>query len=182
MDFKKALQDEIYGLEASLKASPDPRLVKLHELRRVLAIYNGEAPATAPEQTPRFAGVADAIRKPRGRQADPMRQAALDASREILSLVQSPLRTSAIYEKLTERGIRLAGHFPVNNLSAMLYHQPEFVSHGRAGWTLKSSGGEPSENEKPADHVSSGEQSAGLSQPSAQGGEPDREVEHDNMS
>lgn len=37
-------------------------------------------------------------------------------------------------------------------------------------------------NEKPADSVSEGEQSAGLSQPSAQGGEPGREVEHDNMS
>lgn len=166
MDFKKALQDEIYGLEASLKASPDPRLVKLHELRRILAIYNGEAPATAPEQTPRFAGVADAIRrKPRGRQADPMRQAAVDASREILSLAQSPMRTSAIYEKLTERGIMLAGHFPVNNLSAMLYHQPEFVSHGRTGWTLKSSD-ESSENEKSADDGSGQEPSADLSDPS----------------
>ncbi|MGX5839924.1 hypothetical protein ACWGTI_04270 [Mesorhizobium sp. ArgA1] len=37
-------------------------------------------------------------------------------------------------------------------------------------------------NEKPADPVSEGEQSAGLSQPSAQGGEPGREVEHDNMN
>lgn len=35
---------------------------------------------------------------------------------------------------------------------------------------------------KPADQVSVADQSAGLSQPSAQGGEPRREVEHDNMS
>ncbi|WP_256752061.1 winged helix-turn-helix domain-containing protein [Mesorhizobium sp. Mes31] len=181
MDFKKALQDEIFGLEASLKAQPDPRLVKLHELRRVLAIYNGEAPALASSPASRVSIEEEGKPARRGRTPDPMRQAAIDEAREILSSALGPMRTGEIYKRLERRGITLGGTLPANNLSALLYHHPDFVSHGRTGWTLKSSDGEPSENEKPADPVSEGEQSAGLSQPSAQGGEPGREVEHDNI-
>ncbi|WP_141245346.1 HTH domain-containing protein [Mesorhizobium sp. WSM4313] len=173
MDFKTALQDEIANLEASLKANPDPRLVKLHEARRLLAIYNGEAPSAPSAAAPRAGADDEGRTARRGRQPDPMRQAAVDAAREILGLARSPMKTGDLYKQLVSRGITLRGNLPANNLSALLYHHPEFVSHGRAGWTLESSGGEPSpENEKPADVSSGQEPSAGLSdQPEAQGRE-----------
>lgn len=72
---------------------------------------------------------------------------------------------------------------PVSNLSAMLYHSPDFQSHGRKGWTLKTldiaaiMGPAPSEDtvkhlpgyrpapENPVDAKPSEETSTGSDQP-----------------
>jgi len=162
--FIKALQEEIAGLEASLKAQPDPRLVKIHELQRVLSLYNGEANATASSPASR-APIGEPGKARRGRQPDPMRQAAIEAAREILAPALGPMKTAELYKRLAARGITLAGNLPANNLSALLFHHPDFYSQGRSGWMLKSSDS-MSENEKPADDISGEEESAGLSDPS----------------
>ncbi len=152
MDFVVAIRTEISSLEQSLRESPDPRLVKLHELERLLAIYNGDAVPTAlAAESPRsLAGVAE-IAGARKRVVAPGRQAALEAARDILSKETEPMRTSAIYEQLVMRNITLAGKEPVNNLSALLYHNDEFVSHGRAGWTIKNAADHIPPKEKPVD-------------------------------
>lgn len=147
MSFLAALQTEIDDLEASLRASPDPRLVKLQELRRVQALYSGaaSAPASAAKSDPT---------EPRqgrsGRQPSPERVAAIAAAREFLVGKTDPVKTVDLLNHIFELGIMVNGNAPVSNLSAMLYHSPEFQSFGRRGWTLKSSAAQPSE-EKAAD-------------------------------
>ncbi len=174
MDFRSALQTEIDDLEASLRASPDPRLVKLQELRRVRALYDGgaSAPVLAAKSDTQ-----DAKQGRSGRQPSPERLKAIEHARKYLSGCVGPVKTITILNRLQEEGVIVGGSSPVSNLSAMLHHSPAFQSHGRRGWTLRA----PAEDEKPADLLSDRERSAGLSQP-ARDGEPVQEVEHDNMS
>ncbi|MGE0281643.1 MAG: hypothetical protein AB7P20_13665, partial [Rhizobiaceae bacterium] len=75
-----------------------------------------------------------------------------------------------ILNHLFEDGILVGGNSPVSYLSAMLYHSPDFQSHGRKGWTLKLPAAEPPE-EKAVDAEPTGDASTALDQPEAQGRE-----------
>jgi hypothetical protein len=66
----------------------------------------------------------------------PARMAALRIARECLANSLEPIPTSKLYEAIRSSGVELGGENPKNNLSAMLYHDKGFKSHGRAGWTL----------------------------------------------
>lgn len=134
MSFLAALQQEIDTIEASIEANPDPRLVKLHELRRVKALY--ETGANPPASSPQSAS--QEPRTPRsGRQASPERAQAIAIAKRVLEGRTEPMRTADILTAVTREGVELGGTSPVSNFSALLYHQPEFESHGRRGWTLK---------------------------------------------
>lgn len=173
MDFKAAIDKEIEAIEASLKASPDPRLVKLHELQRLRSLYSDEA--TPPSSTPLSNSVASlghARRKPRGRRMSPERQKAIDAAKEILRGETEPMKTAALYRRVAAEGIELGGKDPASNFSALLYHHKEFRSHGRAGWTLAKVA--TSDNEKTVDVNPGEEQSTALfSNPSIRPVEPE---------
>ncbi len=144
MIFRQSLDAEIMRLEAELAA--DPRAVKLQELKRVRSLYDDgkEASQTKPGVTiiveaktsENSAPLSD---KP-GRKMSPERVEALMVTRALLTGKVSPTRTADILAHLESRGINIGGSDPQNNLSAMLYHQPDFESHGRAGWTIKMNG------------------------------------------
>lgn len=180
MSFLAALQTEIEELEASLRANPDPRLVKIQELRRVQSLYTTGASPSASAAKPNST-------EPRGnrsgRQPSPERVMALAKASEFLKGKTEPVKTVDILNHLFDQGVMVNGASPVSNLSAMLYHSPDFQSHGRQGWTLKAldiaaiMGPSPSEDtvrnlpgyrptpENPVDAKPSEETSTGFDQP-----------------
>jgi hypothetical protein len=151
MGFLDAIEVEIAELELSLEA--DPRAVKLRELRRVRTLYTDEsgagmaaspAPPRIPMQVP--APRLFTVPMPRqdgatvGRRMAPDRVQALLMAKEFLTGKVNPTKTVEIFDHLQARGAAIGGNDPRNNLSAMLYHSPDFRSHGRAGWTLNING------------------------------------------
>jgi hypothetical protein len=169
---EQALIQEIAEVEAAIAATPLAR--QLARLKDMLALYRGlsnvsdtlsEAIARADAEEASPAGKT-------GRARSPETQAVIDAAKAFLAQragaglmsLPTPIPTGHIYRHLTNIGVKISGKNPANNLSAILSNAPEFVSHGRVGWTL-------AENENPADAVSLTEEaSTGLIQP-AQGGE-----------
>jgi hypothetical protein len=71
-----------------------------------------------------------------GRKASPARVQAVQEAIAYLRDKKGPVKTADIYAHIKELQIPIAGGDPQNNLSALLNKAPEFVSHGRAGWTL----------------------------------------------
>src|SRR5271154_671907 len=105
VNFVQSLQSEIDALEDSLRTSPDPRVVKLQELKKVLALYGGEmSVATAIPVANHVAQSRNSVvraakelgilgQKP-GRKISPERQAAIDATIEFLREAQGPVKTA----------------------------------------------------------------------------------------
>jgi hypothetical protein len=136
VDFITSLKLEIVGLENSLKAAPDPRLVKLQELRRVLALYTGTAnPDVSPQATDPHREIRAPAQKP-GRKISPARSEAIKATTEILKHTPGPIKSAELFDMITRMGIKIGGTNPLNNFSALLYGRDEFKSHGREGWAL----------------------------------------------
>lgn len=130
-DFLPALRAEIEQLQREL--DDDPRALKLRELRRLLAIYE-ESQGSMPSPV-----IANAPKSDRSRRAtSATRRAAIDAARIFLRGRPEPTKTSDIYAHIKALGIEVGGENPQNNLSAMLHHSPEFISHGRGGWRLRT--------------------------------------------
>jgi len=125
-NFIAALDAEIRDLESELEA--DPRYQKLRELKRVQDMYSGQGSASvtqrpAPQRAaPRRAG-------------SPERKAILEKAKEFISGRNIPTTTAEIFDHVS-RFVEVPGEKPKNNLSAMLSNSDDFVSHGRAGWTL----------------------------------------------
>jgi len=117
-----SLLREIANLEEELEK--DSRYVKLRELRRVRALYGAR-------------GRRQNLTRRRRGETSPGRQAAIDAARQMLGGLKEPIKTAAIYERVKSLGIEIGGGDPRNHLSAMLSNHPDFMSHGRAGWTLR---------------------------------------------
>ena len=61
-----------------------------------------------------------------------------DAIHEILT-EERPLHRRAIHDRLVERGVRIAGRDPVNNVGAHLSLDERFESFGDGRWTLSDS-------------------------------------------
>ena len=115
---------EIVTLEEELEK--DSRYVKLQALRRLRALYGAHGARVRKNRTRRRRG-----------ETSPGRQAAIDAARQMLDGLKEPIKTAAIYERVKSLGIEIGGGNPRNHLSAMLSNHPDFMSHGRAGWTLR---------------------------------------------
>jgi hypothetical protein len=141
-DFVQSLRSEIDALEQSIRTSPDPRALKLRELKKVLALYLGKANSPTVDAEPVHpsnlpgTGRVSAGPKP-GRKISPQRQAAIDMTIKVLNQSTRPLKTSALYEMVRVLGAPLGGANPVNNYAALLYGRDEFQSQGRKGWTLR---------------------------------------------
>jgi hypothetical protein len=143
MKFVTAIDEEIASLEADL--GTDPRYVKLRELCRVRALYVNSDTSFPADIVPRgvvpMRGAFSGIDRKR-RETSPMRTAALNEARKIVRGREEPTKTAVIFSALSARNIEIGGSDPQSNLSAMLSNHPDFVSHGRVGWTLKEN--EPS--------------------------------------
>jgi hypothetical protein len=146
-DFLRALETEIEDLQAALEA--DPRFIKLRELQRIRNLYGGEvipkaltsppAPAqkTTPVQEPEDEDEFVSTGKGMGRRASPERAQLKASVVEILRGRTIPTPTGMLVRLLMEKGQVPPGASPANNLSAMLSQaKADFMSHGRAGWTL----------------------------------------------
>ncbi len=142
VDFIASLKIEIEALESSLRARPDPRVIKLQELRRVMALY------TDPMSPVNYANGTE--RKPAGRKISPERLDAIEATKKVLREVEGPIKTSELFDRISKMGIKLGGKDPKNNYSALLYGRDDFKSHGREGWTLKTNKGSPAEASEPS--------------------------------
>lgn len=131
---------------------------KLEAIRSVIAVY---APAHIPNPPPR------ARPKPSTSVASVMIERAAAAARDtyagdvraiatrtIESSPVLPVPTRTIVEAVQRAGIEIRGLVPLNAVSALLSRSDDFVSNGRAGWTLKSFderyGLSPKENEAPS--------------------------------
>jgi hypothetical protein len=136
MNFIDSLNLEIKGLEHSLEASPDPRLLKLRELRHVLALYTGVAAPEAPQQATDPTPAPHPTKQKPGRKISPERQEAIDATTKILRQTPGPIKTAELFDLISKMGIKLGGTDAQNNYAALLYGRDEFQSHGREGWTL----------------------------------------------
>lgn len=75
---------------------------------------------------------------PRSRkETSAIREAMVEDIRNYLKGRTGPMRTSDIFEFITQAGYELGGNDPKNNLSAILSRTKDvFVSNGHAGWTL----------------------------------------------
>ena len=135
-DFKTALTAEIAHLEAELQA--DVRYLRLKHLYGIAELYDATIAPPASAVQP-FASVA-LPRKPPTRKIDEARARALAESEKFVRSVGRVVPTKEIYAHISAiDGIELHGGSPQNNLSAMLSKSGRFVSHGRAGWTIKES-------------------------------------------
>jgi|GEM_PF-3162013 len=143
--FVAALDAEIAALEADIAARPDVRVVKLSNLRSLRQkFYTGPDLGASVANgtltiTDQFGSqsVRTHVRST-GRRRAPETEAALNAASELIAGRSEPTRTSEIFDYLRSRGIQVPGTDPASNLSAMLSKARNFISHGRAGWTLAS--------------------------------------------
>jgi hypothetical protein len=140
-DFVQSLRSEIDALEESIRTSPDPRPLKLRELKKMLALYLGKANSPTLDAEPvhpsNLPGTGRVLGQKPGRKISPQRQAAIDMTIKVLNQSTRPLKTSALYEMVRVLGAPLGGANPVNNYAALLYGRDEFQSQGRKGWTLR---------------------------------------------
>lgn len=138
MGFVSSLKAEIDTLEASLRAEPDPRVSKLQELRKVLALYIGTPEPQGVEKSQQKVRVAAELqsRTRPGRKISPERLEAVEATIKILGQKRGPIKTSELFDLISKMGIKLGGTDPQNNYSALLYGRDEFKSCGRDGWVL----------------------------------------------
>jgi hypothetical protein len=129
MSFVAKLREEIASTEADLAS--DPRWVRLQALRDMLRLYESDPEVVRLSSRPTAEGVDR--KRPRTSGA---RKQALEVARNFLANASVPIPTASIYDVVRKAGVLIGGENPKNNLSAMLYHAPDFVSHGRQGWTL----------------------------------------------
>lgn len=163
-EFLKALKAEIAQLTAALER--DERFLRLGELKRVLALYEKEAPAgaqapvaspsaaqpkrvvpsgagsSAPTPAPAAASVAPPAapvrRSAGGRKASPERERALREVEKLIADRGAPVPTREIAEHLGQLGIKIAGKNLANAVSAMMSNAKQFRPKGREGWTVVS--------------------------------------------
>jgi hypothetical protein len=145
MSVLAALNAEIEELEAAMNA--DPRIVRLHELKRLRDAYAAmpsisgpPAPIVAESKLVSAGKPVEEARRARGRKRSPEREQALQETKSFLNGKTAPTKTSDVLNHLEKRKIVIGGNDPQSNLSALLYHSKEFKSHGKMGWTLKRIG------------------------------------------
>jgi hypothetical protein len=131
----------------------------LRELKRVQSLYNGLPANIAIRHR-----IQPARAAPR-RSGSPERKAILEQAKQYIAGRDYPTTTAEIFDVLS-LVIQIPGEKPKNNLSAMLSNSDEFVSHGRAGWTLASE-----TPEAPGDLLSRSAPEASMSSPASPAGE-----------
>lgn len=134
-DFISALKAEIQEIEVALKA--DPRVRKLDSLRSVLSLYEESGMGGGQNQDLVASTTRTVTRVP-----SEGRVKALELARLFLRNRVGPTPTRDIFDHIIANGGDIGGKDPVSNLSAMLSNSGEFLSNGRAGWTLAPEDGQ----------------------------------------
>lgn len=136
-EFLDHLRAEMQALERSLES--DPRYIKLRELKRVRALYEG-APQVAIADSPERGETPARLpreRRPAPREMSPETKRVIAAAHELMDGRTDPFPLRALYHEIAEvRGVRVGGKSPINNLSAMLYRYG-FEAVGRTGWRVR---------------------------------------------
>jgi len=134
-EFLPALNAEIAALERDISNNPDPRVLKLAELRRVKSLYEHGPAKTLPQPKPI---PDDWVRFARQSTQEPStHQRILAETSGFLRIFDNrPVPLGKLYDHLLHRGITIGGKTPKNTLSAILSNSDLFEAHGRSGWTL----------------------------------------------
>jgi hypothetical protein len=132
MSFAAKLKEEIANTEAELAS--DPRWIRLQALRDMLRLYEFD-PGVDPKGPLPLVNIKIGTRKRESTSRE--RKKALEIAKALLAPGDKPVTTAVIYQAILRAGVHIAGKKPKNNLSSMLYHTPDFLSHGRLGWTLR---------------------------------------------
>ncbi len=124
MAFVAALKQEITHLEQEL--AENPLFIRLQEARRLLATYesNGDASDVTGAEISRHTSTS-------GKSA-----LILEIAKHELAGRPEPTPIRTIMSALLAQGVELVGATPQNTVSSLLSKSVDFVSHGRAGWTL----------------------------------------------
>lgn len=130
MSFAAKLKEEIASTEAELAS--DPRWKRLQALRDVLRLY--ELNSGVDHEGPPLANIKMETRKREYTSRE--RRKAIEVAKDLLAHSDMPVSTAVIYAAIRKAGVQIGGKKPKNNLSSLLYHTPDFRSHGRLGWTL----------------------------------------------
>ena len=131
MSFVAKLREEIASTEAELAS--DPRWIRLQALRDMLRLYEFD-PGVDPKGPLPLVNIKIGKRKRESTSRE--RGKAVEIAKTLLAHAARPVTTAVIYEAIRRAGVQIGGEKPKNNLSALLYHTPDFWSHGRQGWTL----------------------------------------------
>jgi hypothetical protein len=132
MSFAAKLKKEIANTEAELGS--DPRWITLQALRDMLRLYEFD-PGVDPKGPLPLVNIKIGTRKRESTSRE--RKKAFEIAKTLLVHGEKPVTTAVIYQAILRAGVQIAGKKPKNNLSAMLYHTSDFLSHGRQGWTLR---------------------------------------------
>lgn len=133
-DFMSNVRAEIEALEAELAGNTIYRKIKA--LRAALREYElGESPRRSSTGMGSGKTVAMERRSP-VRRTSPEREQAVEFVRNYINDRTSPTPIRELFDAMLRAGIELGGKNPINNLSAILSMNDEFVSHGRSGWVL----------------------------------------------
>lgn len=133
--FVKALDAEIADLERELEANPT--FMKLREAKRLRAVYAGVGVTT--NTSARQTNLV--VRAPTSGAGS----AILISARRLLDGRSAPTPTREIMDYFSSEGVEVGGANPQNVVSSMLSKSPDFISHGRSGWTLAVSTGDETE-------------------------------------
>lgn len=161
-DFIAALTAEIASLERELKMHP--AYAKLREAKRLLAVYTGT-------HTPEAAQTPPAPPRPSRPSASGISAEIISAVREHLAGRLHPTPTRALMDVLAQKGVEVSGSVPQNVVSSLLSKSPEFISHGRTGWTLATKSTGDTNPAKDTSPVVIERQDDFLTEPSAKGRE-----------
>lgn len=142
-----ALDAQLAEMERSLMDDPgisDEVRAYLHLVaaRRLLAKQGGAA-SVQPQVSRPLEDRRSVIAPSRGvgkiaRRVDPDRVKVLEHAANAIRGKVSPTKTAEIFELIPDEVRALIrGSEPKSNLSAMLFHSPSFISHGRQGWVLR---------------------------------------------
>jgi len=137
-----ALDAQLAEMERSLMADPNtPDQVRAYlHLRAARTLLSGQGNQSQSDPNDRRSALAPS----RGagkivRRIDPDRMTVLEHVANVIRGRSEPTKTADIFEELPLQ-IRslIKGAEPRGNLSAMLFHSPAFISHGRQGWVLRA--------------------------------------------
>ena len=169
MSFVDALKSEIADLERQLEA--DPTYIKLREAKRLLATYtDASASGTVVSRSSSIKANSTLTTTGYTRpSASGVSALIVATASKALAGRERPTSTKEIMAILASENVPVGGQNPQNVVSSLLSKSPEFISHGRSGWTLVVPEGHETEKVDDADPYRG--TSSTLFQPTAEGRE-----------
>ena len=137
-DFASAIRVEMEALEVELRGNAIYRKIKA--LQGVLREYEAGESLQRSDHGVAKQKVNVAERRSPPRRSSPARERAAEFVRNYLKDRVAPTPIRELFDAMLRDGVELGGKNPINNLSAILSMNDAFLSHGRSGWVLATSG------------------------------------------